>query len=147
MNPKRSTVARMVLFSASEQIRCTPVICNSEWVTSFMQCILNIYPSGCSTVWLLHGWFHVKLLLSRHKFCVHHTTMHQITVSLFEATPVGCIVQLVDLTWLQGSFVKALHQQHNFFSRERVKCWLVWNCLNLSDQLIYWPTGCSSMLL
>ena len=29
-----------------------------------------------SSVWLLHGWCHVKLLPSGSTFCVHHTTMH-----------------------------------------------------------------------
>ena len=32
-------------------------------------------------IWLLHGWCHEKLLLSRSKFC-HHTTRQQFTVSL-----------------------------------------------------------------
>jgi len=26
-----------------------------------------------------HGWCHMKLQPSRHKFCVHHTTMHHVT--------------------------------------------------------------------
>ena len=53
------------------------------------ECILLIahfdYPhKGCtgSTVWLLHGWCHMKLLPSWHKVCVLHSTMHQFTVSL-----------------------------------------------------------------
>ena len=28
----------------------------------------------CRSVWLLHGWWNVKLLPSRRPFCVHHTT-------------------------------------------------------------------------
>ena len=40
------------------------------------------YPrSSYSAVWLLRGWCHVKLLPSRHKFCVHHTTVHQFAMS------------------------------------------------------------------
>ena len=35
-----------------------------------------------SAVWLLRGWCRMKLLPSWHVFCVHHTTMHQFTVSL-----------------------------------------------------------------
>jgi len=31
-----------------------------------------------------HGWCHVKLLPFRRKFCVHHATMHQFTVSLIQ---------------------------------------------------------------
>ena len=30
----------------------------------------------CSAVWLLHGWCHVKLLMSRRKLCVHHSSLH-----------------------------------------------------------------------
>ena len=52
-------------------------------------------PKWCiySAIWLLQGWCHVKLLPSRHKFCVAHTTVHQFTVSRasFEATLVGCV--------------------------------------------------------
>ena len=58
---------------------------------SCTQRVLNIHRSGSGVVWLLHGWCHVKLLLTRRKLCVHHTTMHQFTVSLFEATYVGCM--------------------------------------------------------
>ena len=36
----------------------------------------------CSAISLLHSWCHVKLLPSRHTFCVHHTPMHQFTLSL-----------------------------------------------------------------
>ena len=32
-----------------------------------------------------HGWCHVKLLPSRHTFCVYHTTMHKFTVSLYSS--------------------------------------------------------------
>ena len=35
-----------------------------------------------STISLLHGWGHVKLLLSQCQFCVHHTIKHQFTMSL-----------------------------------------------------------------
>ena len=35
-----------------------------------------------SAIWLLHGWCHMKILPSRRKFCVHHTTLHQFTASL-----------------------------------------------------------------
>ena len=39
--------------------------------------------SGYSDVWLLRGWCHLKLLPSRRMFCVHYTSMHQFTVSLY----------------------------------------------------------------
>ena len=56
-------------------------------------CILNSFcsffffflrpPKQCtdSAIWSLHGWCYVKLQSSRCMFCVHHTTMHQFTVS------------------------------------------------------------------
>ena len=45
----------------------------------FIARFLNIHRSGVIKRW--HGWCHMKLLPSRRKFCVHHTTMHQFTVS------------------------------------------------------------------
>ena len=36
-----------------------------------------------------HGWCHMKLLPSQHKFCVHHTTMHHVTSC--KATYVRCM--------------------------------------------------------
>ena len=36
-----------------------------------------------------HGWCHMKLQLSWRKFCVHHTTMHHVT--LCKATYVRCM--------------------------------------------------------
>ena len=64
------------LVSALEQTHCTVVTCDSEWVTASKWCTY-------STIWLLHGWCHVRLLLSWHMFCVHHITMHEFTVSFF----------------------------------------------------------------
>ena len=78
-----------------EWTHCT-LVCDSEWVTSFfiahfwnewLAFLLHIfeYPLkwfAYSTIWLLHGWCHVKLLQSWCTFCVHHTAMHQLTVSL-----------------------------------------------------------------
>ena len=49
---------------------------------SFSPRLLNIHRSGCSAVWLLHGWCHVKLLSFQRKFCAHHTTMYKFTASL-----------------------------------------------------------------
>ena len=37
----------------------------------------------------------MKLLLSQHKFCVHPTTMHQFTASLFEAVCRVCVCSAV----------------------------------------------------
>ena len=36
-----------------------------------------------------HGWCHMKLLPSRGKFCVHHTTMHHVTSC--KATYIRCV--------------------------------------------------------
>ena len=43
-----------------------------------------------------HGWCHMKLLPSRGKFCVHHTTMHHVTSC--KATYVRCIRELQPAT-------------------------------------------------
>ena len=56
------------LFSAFEQTLCTFVRCDSKWVTvAFLACFE--YPPKCQwctyiAVQLLHGWCHMKLLLS-----------------------------------------------------------------------------------
>ena len=44
----------------------------------------KIHRSGVldSAIWLLHGWCQAKLLPSRRTFCVHRTTMRQLTASL-----------------------------------------------------------------
>ena len=36
--------------------------------------------------WVLHGWWHVKLLLFQCMFCVHHITMPEFTVTSCKAT-------------------------------------------------------------
>ena len=71
----------MALFSALEQTLCALVKRNSQWVA-----VALLKWCTFSAVWLLHGWCHVKLLPSRRTFCVHHTTMHQFTVSLHSKT-------------------------------------------------------------
>ena len=49
----------------------------------FYNAFFSIQTKWCtdSAIWLLHGWCHVKLLPSRRMFRVHHTIMHQLTVS------------------------------------------------------------------
>ena len=73
MSPKPFTMATLTLFSASEQIHCALVV--GDWMSdcSFTQHTLNIYRSSYNAFWLLHGWCHIKLLLSWHTFCIHHT--------------------------------------------------------------------------
>ena len=73
----------VALFPALKQTHCTLVTCNSEWVTA-VSAFLKIHWSGVLTALLslLHGWCHMKLLLSLCIFCVRHTTMHHFTVSL-----------------------------------------------------------------
>jgi len=64
-----------------------------------------------STVWLLYGWYHIKLLPSLCTFCEHHTTMHHFTVSLHSkphtykgACVFRCNLSLVLLAKWPGSF-------------------------------------------
>ena len=57
MSPKRFTMATMVLFSASEQIRNTLVICNSDWVIPALQSALWL--STISEIYFIYNWvFH-----------------------------------------------------------------------------------------
>ena len=74
----------IALFSALKQTWADSWMSHSilnEWLYHMVH-IFNIHWSGVldSGVWLLHGWCHMKLLPSRHKFCV---TMHQFTGSLY----------------------------------------------------------------
>ena len=52
----------------------------NEWI-AFYSAFWIYTQSGYGAIWLLHGWCHVKLLPSRRTYCVHHTTMHQFTLS------------------------------------------------------------------
>ena len=47
-----------------------------EW-RAFYRAFLISTKVACLQHW--HGWCHMKLLPSRSKFCVHHTTMHHVT--------------------------------------------------------------------
>ena len=61
-----------------------PLTRMSKWVTSFFIVHFEYLQKWCTfrAVCLLQGWCHMKLLPSRHMFCVHHTTMHQFTMLL-----------------------------------------------------------------
>ena len=62
--------------------------------------IFNIHPNGVpdSGIWLLHGWRHVKLPPSRRKLCVHHSTMHQFTVSLHSKQTITTDISIILMT-------------------------------------------------
>ena len=70
-------IAYIVLFCALLS-RLAALACGSTWVTSFLQ---RVFWISTEVVYLQrwHGWCHMKLQLSRRKFCVHHTTMHHVT--------------------------------------------------------------------
>ena len=58
---------------------------DSELVTAaFYSALLNSPPTILTAllISLLYSWYHVKLLSSWRSFCVHHTAMHQFTVSV-----------------------------------------------------------------
>ena len=47
------------------------------FVNIYRSVVLSLQLSLVVTwLWLLHGWYHVKLLPSGSTFCVHRTTMH-----------------------------------------------------------------------
>ena len=59
-----------------------PSSCMWFWMSEALHsATFNIHLSGCSAVWLLHGWCHTKLLPSRHMLWVHHATLNQLTMS------------------------------------------------------------------
>ena len=56
----------------------------NEWL-NFYSTLFNSHWNGVLAVLfgsVLHSWCYIKLLPSRCTFCLHHTTMHQFTVSL-----------------------------------------------------------------
>ena len=53
----------------------------------FIARFLNVHRSGVLKRW--HGWCHMKLQPSRHKSCVHHTTMLHVTSC--KATYIRCM--------------------------------------------------------
>ena len=86
MSPERFTMTSEAPFCASQQIHCSLVVCDSEWVTiAVHSTFLNIHRSGIlySPVWLLHDWCHVKLLPSRRTFCdpTNHAPVYNVTYS------------------------------------------------------------------
>ena len=90
---KKNVVDCFSCFSTFKQTHNAIVTCDSEWVT-VLAC-LWISSKWCtySAIRLLHDWCLMKLLLSRHTLYVHHTTLHQFTVSL-HAKPhvyIGCV--------------------------------------------------------
>ena len=83
--PQKSVVVADCFYiaqiSSLEQTRWTLVTCDSKLVTSFSWRIFEYIPKQCtySAVWLLHGWCHMKLLLSKHILCMpcnHVTSLH-----------------------------------------------------------------------
>lgn len=79
------TLATTALFSTSEQTYCAFVLCVSKWVTVSLH---SVFWLAAEVVTVLVScyiacWCHVTLLPSQQKFSVHHTAMHQITVSLY----------------------------------------------------------------
>ena len=81
-----------------------------------------------STIWLLHGWCHMKMQPSWGMFCADHTVMHQFTV-LFEATYVGCMCLAVtchlNFVWMIGIFY-VLPRQHGGEMDTKIRVWHRW---------------------
>ena len=84
-----------LLYSANLCCRAESLRSSRKW---FWMSDCNLFiahfeypPKWCtySSVWLLHGWCHVKLLLFRRTFCVHHATMHQSIITLYSKPHTG----------------------------------------------------------
>jgi len=86
----------LLIAFVSSSILCSQIdslhsCCLCFWMSDYpfikypLKCYCLKYPLKWCTdsgIWLLHGWCHVKLLPSQHKFCVHHTIMHKFIVLL-----------------------------------------------------------------
>ena len=85
MSPKRFTMAATrhcsLLWSRPIALRSFATVI--KWLAFPTSFWISTKWCTSSAVWLLHGWCHMKLLLSQCAFCVHHTTMYQFTVSLY----------------------------------------------------------------
>ena len=74
----------IALFYALEQTHCARM-----WFIMSDELFIMRFWIFTEVVYLRHwhGWCHMKLPPSRHKFCVHHTTMHHVTSCKVLCTP------------------------------------------------------------
>ena len=74
------------LFSALEYTHCARM-----WLYMSESLFIVRFWISTKVVYLQHwhGWCHMKLLPSQHRFCVHHTTMHHVTSC--KATCIWCM--------------------------------------------------------
>ena len=92
----RLTIILIALFSVSKHIHWALVVCNSEWVSVILHRVFFEYPIKWCTYRVVqssHGWCHGYIgpwlmpcetaAISPQVLCVHDTTMHQSTVSLY----------------------------------------------------------------
>ena len=74
----------IALFSALDETHCAIVTWDSKWTTRLFIVRFEYPLKWCtySTVWLLHGWCHVKLAAILACSVYNHTTMHHHVMSL-----------------------------------------------------------------
>ena len=85
----------------------TALACGSTWVTSFFYIMFSEYSLKWCTYALQrwHGWCHMKLQPSQHKFCVHHTTMHYVSCHFMQShirTVYACLAVTCHLHFWQN---------------------------------------------
>ena len=84
------------LFHFNSSLFCSDILNSGADLVKLLSCVIlndcivaitrsEYSPEWCtdSDIWLLHGWCHTKKLSSRRTFCVYHTAMHQLRVSLY----------------------------------------------------------------
>ena len=77
---------------------CALVVCDPEWVTvsfySMFWMFTKVVYLHNNTIWLLHGWYHVKMLsVSAHVPYTpyNHASVNTYSVSWIQVTYVGCM--------------------------------------------------------
>ena len=90
-------IAYIAPFSALEQTHCARHVILHEWQDSaFLVCFVFWISTKVVYLQHWHGCCHMKLLPSRHKFCVHRTTVHHVTSC--KATYVRCMRVSITVT-------------------------------------------------
>ena len=124
----------------------------SESVTNFTQCVFE-YPQkwcACSTVWSLHSWCHVKPLVSAHILCTPYNHAMVYSVTLFEATYLGCMCvktvthhlpfwqkdhNILHILWKDGGGMdtEIRVSRESWPWRRKISCCYYWKCVTFQS--------------
>ena len=130
ISPKCLAMAPMTLSSL-----CLLSGCMLLWTSdcNLTQRVLNIHRSAYGAVWMLYGWCHVKLLTSTQVPCTPYSHAPVYSVTLFEATYVGCMY--VPCKMWSYNYVRIIsYRYEHLLSALSV-------CLAVTCHLHFWQNG------